>query len=795
MSTQTVIKRDGTEVEVDFNEINTRQIVLTNKNNCLSEDPLVRVLNVNTITITQKTIEELYPGINTSELDGCAANVCSNYMSINPDYGILGGRLLCSNLRKNLKTMYDLTKYSDKVKYFSENLPEFLNKDYIKFVEDNKDTLDNFIVYDRDYILDFFGFKTLEASYLHKINGTIFETPQDMWMRVAVGIHCNITTLTTDEKLDRIKKIYDCLSCKYYIHATPTLFNAGTSHSQLSSCFLIGTDDSLEGITDTWKSVSKISKFSGGIGLHISNIRAGGAPIKSTNGQSTGIVPMLKVYNEIAKYINQGGKRPGSFAIYLETWHADIMEFLELKLPSGADDIRARYLHYALWIDDLFMKQVESKGDWYLMSPDQSIGLSDLYGEEFEERYWEYVKQGKYFKKISADKLWEKILICLVETGVPYILSKDNVNRKNNHSNLGTIKSSNLCAEIVQYSDHKEHAVCNLASIALNMYYENGVYNFKKLEEVAGMVCESLNYVIDVNFYPTKEAEYSSKTTRAIGIGIQGFADLLYMMELPFESQEAVNLNKLIMETIYYGAVKKSIELAKRDGPYERIKGSIFEEGKLQFDLWDAIDSDRYNWNVIKDDLKRYGIRNSMITALMPTASTAQILGNIECFEPATSNLYTRKTLAGTFMIPNKHLIKALQKENLWNLDMKTKLIDHRGSVQNITEIPDKIKMIYKTAWEVKQRAIIDHAAARGPFVDQSQSMNLFIPVPTYDRITSCLFYGWKKGLKTLCYYLRSQPSVAPQQITQEVKKNDNKKDNQIFCSLANPGACISCSG
>jgi ribonucleotide reductase alpha subunit len=1086
----TVIDRHGKIHEFDFGKITSRIKGL------LSEDEQKKV---NLVEIVRKTAESIFPNITTQELDLTSANVCATFVSSNPLYGILGGRILASNLRK-CQELSNLKTFSQRMQYIADNTDKYLKEDFNQYIQKNATKLDKMIVKARDYDIDYFGFKTLERSYLMKIKGKIVETPQDLFMRVAVNIHYRTRKdLNKTEVLDNIKNTYDLMSQKYFIHATPTLFNSGTTFEQSSSCFLLGTDDSLEGIFKTITDCAKISKWAGGIGVHVSNIRAKGARIHSTNGESTGIVPMLKVYNDVARYVNQcfvpdtiiftkdgckeiqniqindmvltsdgtfkpvlqviknevidediylikhdtietplqctgaheiavirsafnieflpakelkttdymvyppcftykldtemanikkhtsftkdysyyarvvdiqtkkytgsvydltiqdnhnyttfaglvhnSGRRPGSIAVYLEPWHADVIEFLELKLNTGAEELRARDLFLAMWVPDLFMKQVESNGDWYLMSPDACPGLQDVYGEEFETLYWKYVEENKYVKKIPASKVWEKILVSQIETGVPYIVFKDNVNRRSNQSNVGVVKSSNLCvapetqvltdkgyvtikdyenqtvnvwngkefstvtvkstspnnklikvsfsngsilectpyhmfyiknaddnrcnydknksdikipanhlrvgdiissfklpneetihdnvtvisvdldngnrcdatycfteplehkgvfngiltgqcAEITEVSTHDSYAVCNLASICVNRFLrDDGVYDWELLHKVARTATYNLNQIIDNNYYPTPETKENNLANRPIGIGIQGLADLLCKMKLPFESQEAINMDADIMETIYHGAVEMSIEQAEKYGPYPNFAGSPMSKGLFQFDLA-GITPRRYDWSGLKERVKK-GIRNSLLTALMPTASTSQIQGHTECFEPVTSNIYTRNTLAGNFMIVNKYLIDELKTNNLWDLDMKNDIIDARGSIQNIDRIPQSIKDVYKTAWEIKQKAVIDHAIARGAYVDQSQSMNVFFATPTYDKITSALFYGWKNGLKTGCYYLRSLPAIQPLQFSQDVKKKSEKKDEKMFCSLANPEACVMCS-
>jgi len=595
------------------------------------------------------------------------------------------------------------------------------------------------------------------------VQDMIIEQPQDLFLRMAICIHYR------ENNLENIRETFELMTNGYFIHATPTLYNAGTKYEQLSSCYLLGTNDSLNGIFKTIHDSATISKWSGGIGIHISNIRCNGSRIETTNGESSGIIPMLKVYNDVARYINQGGKgnkRPGAIAVYLEPWHGDIFEFLDLKLNIGSDELRTRDLFLALWIPDLFMKQVENDGDWYLMCPKKSPGLQDVYGQEFEDLYTRYIKEGKYIKKVKANQIWIKIALSQAETGNPYILYKDNINKKSNQKNIGTIKSSNLCAEITQVSNDTTYAVCNLASIAVNKFYdiEKDEYDYDKLYKVSKIITKNLNNIIDINYYPTPETEKSNINTRQIGIGIQGMGNLLMEMRIPYESEKALEIESNIMETIYYGALERSIELAQEKGPYNYYEGSEFSKGVLQFDMWDYKPK-MWDFNKLKDEMKKYGTRNSLLTALMPTASTSQILGNFECFETLTSNIYTRKTSVGVFKIINKYLINDLKKINLWNIDMKNKIIINNGSIQNIPEIPDNLKELYKTIWEIKQKWVIDHAIARSPFIDQSQSMNLYFAFPDLLKIKSALFYGWKKGLKTGCYYLRSQPASKPSNI------------------------------
>ena len=1048
-----VIKRNKNVESVYFDKITNRLKKLCND------------LPIDVTIVAQKTISNICDNITTQELDQYSANICAEFGIEDYNYNLLGGKILASNLKKNM-TYNNINCFTD----YINKLPN-IDQNYLEFVNNNKDYINNLIVDERDYNIDFFGFKTLEQSYFTKINNQIIETPQYLWMRLATFIHYK------DNDLEAIKETYDLVSQKYFIHATPTLFNSGQKTCQLCSCFLLGTEDSLTtdnqgnfgGIYKTLSDCATISKWAGGIGVHISNIRAKNSLIKSTQGKTLSIVPMLKLYNDTALYVNQGGRRNGSIAIYLEPWHDDIQEFLELKLNTGSEELRARDLFLALWVPDLFMKQVEKNGEWYTMSPDDCPGLTDVYGEEFENLYWKYVNEGKYRHKYEANKIWQKILTSQIETGVPYICFKDSVNKKSNQKNIGVVKSSNLCvapetkiltskgwhtiidlkdqevevwngkefsktivkqtgsnqelikitfsngellectpyhkfyindeyhileakdlkedmciykfnmpviddmhmatdfkypyahglfcakgtygnekicqyegqdycmeyivpinyiqdiklrwleglcdgdgciaknennyelqvssikhdflldvkrmmntmgldpkitimheqnttrllvtsidllklislgfkpkrldlsginepnrdarkfitvtkieytgrhddtycfneplehkgvfngimtgqcAEITEVSNEKYYAVCNLASIAVNNYVNNNnEYDWNKLHHVAKVVTKNLNKIIDLNFYPTPETEINNKDNRPIGIGIQGFGDLLYKLKIPYESNEAIEINKKVMETIYHGAVEASIELAEKHGPYKNFDGSPMSKGIFQFDMWDITPS--MDWSALKEKVQKVGIRNSLLTALMPTASTSQILGNIESFEPMTSNIYSRKTLAGTFIIINKYLIEDLKKINLWNNDIKNEIISNRGSIQNIPNIPTNLKNIYKTIWEIKQRSVIDHSVARGPYVDQSQSMNLYMAQPNFDKLTSALFYGWKNGLKTGCYYLRSLPASQPLQFSQDIKLNNNLEQEKLACSLNNREACMMCS-
>lgn len=771
-----VIKRNKSIESVFFDKITTRLKKLCNN------------LPIDVTIIAQKTISNICDNITTQELDQYSANICAELGDYN--YNLLGGRILVSNLKKNIERNHEIFSFTD----YINKLPN-IDNNYLDFINNNKDYINSLIVNERDYNIDYFGFKTLEQSYFTKNNNQIIETPQYLWMRLASFIHYK------DNDLEAIKETYDLVSQKYFIHATPTLFNSGQTTCQLCSCFLLGTEDSLTtnkegnfgGIYKTLADCATISKWAGGIGVHVSNIRAKNSLIKSTQGKTLSIVPMLKLYNDTALYVNQGGRRNGSIAIYLEPWHDDILEFLELKLNTGSEDLRTRDLFLALWIPDLFMKQVEKNGEWYTMSPDDSPGLTDVYGEEFEKLYWKYVEEGKYRHKHEANKIWQKILTSQIETGVPYICFKDSVNEKSNQKNIGVVKSSNLCSEITEVSNEKYYAVCNLASIAVNNYLnDDNEYDWNKLHHVAKVVTKNLNKIIDLNFYPTPETEINNKENRPIGIGIQGFGDLLYKLKIPYESIEAIEINKKVMETIYHGAVEASIELAELYGPYKHFDGSPMSKGIFQFDMWGVTPT--MDWSILKEKVQKVGIYNSLLTALMPTASTSQILGNIESFEPMPSNIYSRKTSAGTFILINKYLVDDLKKINLWNNDIKNEIISNRGSILNISNIPDNLKNIYKTIWEIKQRYVIDHSVARGPYVDQSQSMNLYMAQPTFDKLTAALFYGWKNGLKTGCYYLRSLPASHPQQFSQDIKINNNIEQEKLACSLNNREACLLCS-
>ncbi|MEZ5054954.1 MAG: ribonucleoside-diphosphate reductase subunit alpha [Chitinophagales bacterium] len=755
-----VIKRDGRKEPVHFDKITARISKLSFGLNATFVVPH---------RVAQAVIQGLYDGVTTTELDELAARTSANMTVVHPEYAVLAARIAVSNLHKNTKKNFsriveELYNYVDpKTKVRAPLIAD----DVYEIIMANKDRLDAAIVHHRDYNYDFFGFKTLEKSYLLKMHGKIVERPQHMLMRVAVGIHKN--------DIDAAIQTYDLMSEKWFTHATPTLYNAGTPKPQLSSCFLLTMkDDSIQGIYDTLKNCAEISQSAGGVGLSIHNIRAKGSYIKGTGGESNGLVPMLQVFNSTARYVDQGGgKRKGAFAIYLEPWHADIFDFLELRRPHGKEEMKARDLFFALWIPDLFMKRVKENGMWSLMCPNECPGLCDTYGEEFEALYMKYEAEGKFRKQINAQELWFHILDSQTETGTPYMLYKDHVNRKSNQKNLGIIRSSNLCTEIVEYTSPDEVAVCNLASINLSKFVnaEKRTFDFEKLKEITYIVTKNLNKVIDINFYPVEEARRSNLRHRPIGLGVQGLADVFLMLRHPFESEEARILNKNIFETIYYAALCASNDVAQVDGPYQTYEGSPISEGKLQFDLWNVTPTDRWNWTALREKIAKYGVRNSLLVAPMPTASTSQILGNNECFEPYTSNIYTRRVLSGQFMVVNKHLLKDLIDLGVWNEEMKNAIIANNGSIQSIEGIPQEIKDLYKTAWEIKQRAIIDMAADRGAFIDQSQSLNLFMESPNYKKLTSAHFYAWEKGLKTGMYYLRSRPAVDPIKFTVDTQK------------------------
>lgn len=744
-----VVKRDGKKEEVSFDKVLRRIQKMS-----------YGLTKINPTKVSQKVLVEIVDGIHTSELDNLTGEICAMMIPTHPEYGTLASRIVISNLQKETPSKFSecivlLASNKDKL----GNPSPLVSEELLKVVRLQHELIDSKIDDERDFIFDYFGFKTLERSYLMKSAGKIIERPQYMWMRVSIGIH--------GSDLKKVFETYNLMSQGYFTHATPTLFNAGTPKPQLSSCFLQSSKgDSVEGMYDTVKDCAIISKWSGGIGVHLSDIRANGSYIRGTNGTSSGLLPLLRVLNNTATHINQGGKRNGSIAVYLEPWHADVEDFLMAKRPHGAEEKRARDLFYALWMPDEFMRRVESDSVWSLMCPDECPGLNETWGEKFEELYRKYESEGKYKKQISARSLWYMILESQIETGVPYLLSKDSANRKSNQQNLGTIKSSNLCAEVHQYSSKDETSVCNLASIGLPKFIDkDGHFDYHKLMEVVRVITSNLNKVIDINFYPTPEAKRSNLRHRPIGIGIQGLADVFAIMKVAFDSPEARSINRKIAECIYYAAVEESVALAKRDGPYETFKGSPASEGKLQYHLWgDSPRETRYlDWEGLVGDVVTYGMRNSLLIAPMPTASTSQILGNNECFEAFTSNLYVRRVLSGEFVCMNKHLVRDLDEIGMWDSSMQSKLMANGGKVQAIEEIPAEIKERYKTVWEIKQKVLIDMAKDRGSFVCQSQSMNLFFEVPSADVLSSAHFYSWRSGLKTISYYIRSKPKAKVQ--------------------------------
>jgi len=829
-----VIKRNSEMEDVSFDKVLNRLKNLSSG------------LTIDVSEIAQKVCSRIYDGVKTHELDELAAYLCSSMSIEHPDYSILASRIIVSNHHKNTSPSFSETIQTLYNNVDNHNNPIPLVSDELySVVQKNKEKLNTCIDYQRDYLFDYFGFKTLERAYLLRVNKRIIERPQHMWMRVAIGIH--------GHDIKEVLQTYDLLSRKYFTHATPTLFNAGTNRPQLSSCFLCSVnDDSVSGIFDSLKEVALISKYAGGIGLHIHQIRGNGSHIRGTNGTSNGIIPMLRVFNNTARYIDQAGKRLGSIAVYLETWHTDIESFLELKKNHGSEEDRCRDLFLALWISDLFMERVKAEGKWSLMCPDKCRGLSDVYGDDFKELYERYESEGKYTKQINAQDLWFKILEAQIEQGVPYILYKDAANKKSNQKNLGTIKSSNLCAEVLIYSSPEETGVCNLASICLPSYLSFGdadeanvssnssrgspvsvsvpVFDFEKLHEITKVITKNLNKVIDKNFYPVEKARRSNLKHRPIGIGIQGLADVFIQMRYPFESDEAKQLNKDIFETIYHAAVEASMELAKKRcqiindikslnhkildvdiknyvnefekdignpkyiGAYSSFEGSPMSQGLFQFDLWNA-DADananaRYDWDKLRADVKEYGVRNSLLLSPMPTASTSQIMGFNESFEPFTNNIFQRKTLSGEFIVINKYLINDLIHKGLWGKELKDTIILHEGSVQNIPEIDDETKAIYKTAWEIKQRNIIDMSADRGQYICQTQSLNIFMEEPDFQKLSSMHFYGHSKGLKTGSYYLRTRPKAKTQQFT--IDPDFAKKKRR--CADENAETCVLCS-
>ena len=782
-----VTTRSGKKETVKFDKITLRISKLTYGLNSSFIDAM---------EVAKKTIQGLFDGITTEELDNLSAEVAAYMSSTHPDYSKLAARIAMANLHRKTsdsftETMSALFDFVDPKT--NEGTP-LISQRLMDVVNEHKDRIESEIAYSRDFEYDYFGFKTLERSYLLKINGQIVERPQHMLMRVALGIHF--------EDIDAAMETYHLLSEKWFTHASPTLFNAGTNKAQMSSCFLLSMKgDSIDGIYDTLKQCALISQSAGGIGLSIHNIRAKGTFIKGTNGTSNGIVPMLKVFNDTARYVDQGGgKRKGAFAVYLEPWHADIHDFLELKKNHGKEELRARDLFYALWINDLFMERVEQDGEWSLFCPHEAPGLADTYGKEFLALYTKYEKEGRAKEVVSARKLWMKIMESQVETGSPFMLFKDAANQKSNQKNLGTIKSSNLCTEIIQYTDDKEVAVCNLASIALPMFVNGRDYDFEKLFDITYTATKNLNKIIELNYYPVEEARYSNMKNRPIGLGVQGLADTFAKMRMPFDSAAAKELNKEIFETIYFASLTASNDLAKELGAYESYQGSPVSEGILQYDMWGVTPTDKWDWAGLKEKIKLHGVRNSLLLAPMPTASTSQILGNNECIEPFTSNIYTRRVLSGEFTIINKYLIQDLMKLDLWNDTMKNEIIKHNGSVQAIDSIPDDLKDLYKTVWEIKQKSVIDMAADRGAYIDQSQSLNIHMTDVNMGKLSSMHFYAWKAGLKTGMYYLRTKAAADAIKFT--VKKEEAvaptaaqmmTEEEAMMCSLENPDDCIAC--
>jgi len=795
-----VIKRNGVKETVYFDKIVHRIQKIAEKLN---------LNRVNSVLIAKDTIQGIYDGIHTRDLDFLASQKCAERIIDDPQYNYLAAGICISNLHKS--TSDDFMKVVDAL--YKNTNKSLVSEQHYNFVKENIDRINQELNYDRDYMLDFFSIKTLENSYLLKEKNQdnkfkMIERPQHLWMRISLAIHIN--------DIDKAMKSYRHMSNLEFTHASPTLFNAGTNRSQLSSCFLIYMADNIENIFKVISDAARISKWAGGIGISISDIRAKGSLINGTNGKSDGIVPLVRHINTLARYINQGGRRNGAIAVYICPWHADIIDFCKLKTRDGDENLKARDMFLALWISDLFMKRVENNADWSLMCPNQSRGLNSVYGDEFEKLYIKYENEGKYIKKVKAKDVWRAILDSQMETGIPYMLFKDHINKKSNQKNLGTIKSSNLCSEIVQFTNNEETAVCNLASICLPRFIENingcKVYNFDRLCEVAQLVTENLDNVIDINFYPIEEAKNSNFKHRPIGIGVQGLADVFCMLDMPFDSDEAYEMNKKIFETIYYGAVKASNEIAIRKGPYSSFNGSPASEGKMQFHMWGLDESDllmHWDWKTLIDSVKQFGLRNSLLTTVMPTASTSQIMCNQECVESFTTNLYSRSTLVGEYVIINKHLIEKLISLNLWNDHVKNEFLYDKGSIANIKSIPDDIKKIYRTAFEMKTKPILDHAIGRAPFIDQSQSMNIFMSKPNNGSLTSSHFYAWRNGLKTGMYYLRSQPATDPIQfgldpkIIESIKmersknkiinKNNRKNDNDLYKKSRNESFMNAC--
>lgn len=778
-----VIKRSGRKEDVSFDKITARLRKL-----CYGLDTSY----VNIIEVTKKVIMGLYDQVSTVELDNLAAETAATMATIHPDYALLAARIAVSNLHKQTeksfaKVVHGLYHYIDPKTGERAGL---ISEDVYKIVQKHKDRLDSAIIYDRDFDFDYFGFKTLERSYLMRMNGVVVERPQHLFMRVAVGIH--------GEDIESAVETYNLMSERWFIHATPTLFNAGSPKPQLSSCFLLQmTEDSIHGIFETLQRCALISQSAGGIGLSIHNIRATGSYIKGTGGTSNGIIPMLRVFNDAARYVDQGGgKRKGAFAVYLEPWHADVFEFLDLKKNHGKEEMRARDLFYAMWIPDLFMERVKDDAEWSLFCPNEAPGLYDVYGGEFEALYHKYEQEGRQRKTVKARDLWNAVLESQIETGTPYILYKDAANKKSNQKNLGTIRSSNLCTEIIEYTAPDEVAVCNLASIALPKYVNNGEFDFQRLYEITRVVTRNLNKVIDINYYPIPEAERSNLRHRPIGLGVQGLADAFILMRMPFDSPEAKQLNKDIFETIYFAAMTESCELAAKHGSYETFKGSPVSQGQFQFDMWGVQPSKRWDWEGLRQRVMKTGVRNSLLVAPMPTASTSQILGNNECFEPYTSNLYTRRTLAGEHIVVNKYLMRDLVRLGMWTEEMREAIMASNGSVQGIEDIPEEVRALYKTAYELSQKVILDMAADRGAFICQSQSLNVFMEAPTFAKLSSMHFYAWQKGLKTGMYYLRSKAATDPIKFTLSEKHQQkfvaNKVTNEAVVKVEKPAPQMS---
>ncbi len=775
-----VLKRNGKKEAVHFDKITARLHKLVYG---------LAVTENDVIEIAKKVIQGIYENVSTTELDNLAAETVAAYTTVHPDFAILAARIAVSNLHKNtLKSFSDTARlmygYVDPI---TGTAAPLIGKEIYEIICQHADRVDSSIIYDRDYNFDYFGFKTLERSYLIRADGKVVERPQHLFMRVAIGIH--------KEDIDAAIETYNLMSDKWFIHATPTLFNAGTTRPQMSSCFLLSmTEDSIDGIFDTLKRCALISQSAGGIGLSIHNVRATGSYIKGTGGISNGIIPMLRVFNDTARYVDQGGgKRKGAIAVYLEPWHADIFDFLDIRKNHGKEEMRARDLFPALWIPDLFMKRVETDAEWSLFDPNEAAGLYGVYGDAFEALYLHYENEHKYRRKVSARELWSAILEAQIETGTPYMCYKDAANEKSNQKNIGVIRSSNLCTEIMEYTDTDEIAVCNLASLSLPRYVADSVFDFQKLYEISKIVTRNLNKIIDSNYYPVTETQTSNLRHRPIGIGVQGLADVFMLLRMPFEHDDARKLNRDIFETIYFGAMEASMELAQEQGAYDSFEGSPLSKGKFQFDLWGVPPSDRWDWEGLRQKVMQFGVRNSLLLAPMPTASTSQILGNNECFEPYTSNVYNRRVLSGEFAVVNKHLLHDLIELGLWSPEMKNRLIAHNGSVQQIAEIPDLLKEIYKTVWEIKQKSLIDMSADRGAFICQSQSLNIFMEQPNMAKLTSMHFHAWKSGLKTGMYYLRTKAAVDAIKFTVEPVGMSGAVPPDIACSLDSPEDCMAC--